>query len=70
MFKALLLLKNLNKKLPWYLKSILLFLPAAYWVISSKLIHSLNAPAVNSPVELFFASNHSGSYLSPSTMLK
>lgn len=41
--KALLLLKYLNKKLPWCLKSISLFLLAAYWVISSKfIIHSWN----------------------------
>lgn len=38
MFEALLLLKYLNKKLPWYLESISVFLPAACCVISSKFI--------------------------------
>ena len=72
MFKASLLWKYLNKELPWYFKSIFTFSTSCLLGHIKQVLSFTagTAPAAHSAVELFFASNHSGSYLSTSTMFK
>ena len=72
MFKASLLWKHLNKKLPWYLKSIFTFSTSCLLGHIKQVLSFTagTAPAGRSAVELFFASNHSESYFCTSTMFK